>query len=155
MMKIQTSLFKQITPAEQSLLTNIANQCPITGGQAVYIARSLYEAIEPTIYNDDAICQAVGISQKTTALELDTEKHFTIMPNPAISTITIQHNFIDYTQAQIILYSATGQTVKQVTLPTYTQQLQVDIHQLTTGIYWCKLVIDNQTVATQKVVIMR
>ncbi len=132
---------------------SIANQCPITGGQAVYVARGLYETIEPTIYDDEAICQAIGISQKTEAQDAETNGSFTIMPNPATNTIALVHNFRNYEHAEAVLYDVTGRVVQQKTLTNTSTEL--DVRSLITGVYWCQLIVNNQTVTAQKIVIIR
>ena len=45
----------------------IAAQCPLSGGDAVYAARSLYASIENVVYDDPEICWAQAISLRPNA----------------------------------------------------------------------------------------
>jgi PKD repeat protein len=45
-----------LTSGQRDSLFNISNQCPLDGGKAVYMARSLYNLYGPLDINDDSIC---------------------------------------------------------------------------------------------------
>ena len=139
-----------------ALLQTIANQCPITGGRAVFAARSLYEAIEPTIYNDDAICQAVGISQKTTTNQaiIATEKYFSLMPNPSTGTITLVCNNTTDQETQAEIYNALGQQLAVVILPAYQTSITTNLSYLSTGVYFVQLKQNNTLLQTEKLTLI-
>ena len=76
---------------EISTIRNIACQCPLAGGNAVYLARGLYAMFRDTIYDDIASCLQAGIVYKKgdNTGELNDAFHFTVFPNPANTTVTI------------------------------------------------------------------
>ena len=138
-----------------ALIQSIANQCPIVGGRAVYAARSLYETIEPTMYDDNAICQAVGISQKTNVQNAETNNSFIIMPNPASKTISLQFNGFNDSSSEVLVYNAIGQVVSHINIPANAQIITADVSNLSSGMYWCQLVANAQTMSVQKLVIVK
>ena len=51
--------------AFQIYATDIATQCPLIGGPAVYLARPIVELFDESItYNDAAVCLSQGVSMK-------------------------------------------------------------------------------------------
>ncbi|MBL0051710.1 MAG: hypothetical protein IPP29_09480 [Bacteroidetes bacterium] len=51
--------------AFQIYATDIATQCPLIGGPAVYLARPIVELYDDNIvYNDQAVCLSQGVSMK-------------------------------------------------------------------------------------------
>ena len=127
----------------------------IVGGQAVYAARSLYETIEPTMYNDDAICGAIGISQKINAPNAETNNSFAIMPNPASKTISLQFNGYNDSSSEVLVYNTIGQVVSRINVPANAQIITADVSNLSSGMYWCQLVANAQTMSVQKLVIVK
>jgi len=69
-------------------LDSIAHQCPLEGGSAVYMARSLYQLSNRKFFDDDLLC--AGQSRQTKALNTpDSKNSFVLAPNPASDQIQI------------------------------------------------------------------
>ena len=134
---------------------SIANQCPITGGRGVYAARSLYESIEPTIYDDEAICTAIGVSQKSDMQYAKSSNNFTIVPNPANNTVNFDYSGFEDRPTTIRIYNAMGQVVKEIAITTNAFVTTADISSLISGVYWCQLMRQGHNIATQKLVIIK
>ena len=81
------------TAAQQAQLLNIARQCPYSGGEAVYLARSLCAQFTNEYYNDKAICNAVGIQARHSKPKEEISKKnrsgIKIYPNPSKERIYI------------------------------------------------------------------
>ena len=77
---------------QQAALLAIARQCPYAGGDAVYRARSLCSAFSDEIYNDKAICNAVGIQARQIKPKATTTENTNIRlyPNPTSGDISIE-----------------------------------------------------------------
>jgi hypothetical protein len=90
----------QLDSIQKATLQSIAAQCPLSGGDAVYAARSLYAAIENVVYDDPQICWAQGISyrpsvpQSPKVSETVNLKDGTIKvyPNPAYNYLVVESN---------------------------------------------------------------
>lgn len=73
-----------------SIIEEIANQCPLAGGQAVYLARSMYRLIKDTVYDDVLLCYAAGIKNKPIDEPvIPDNKQFKIFPNPATDIVNV------------------------------------------------------------------
>src|SRR5690606_34241710 len=70
------------TSSQASELLNIANQCPMVGGNAVYRARSLYSLIDDEVdFDDQLLCLQAGIIVKS--LMDNASLNLQLVPNPA------------------------------------------------------------------------
>ena len=132
---------------------SIANQCPITGGRGVYAARSLYESIEPTTYDDEAICGAIGISQKSDMQDA-IEKYFAIAPNPTDGDISFVAKQTCEEATQVEIYNALGQQLAVVILPAYQTSITANLSYLGTGIYFVQIKQNNTLLQTDKLTLI-
>ena len=132
----------------------IANQCPITGGQGVYVARSLYETIEPTIYDDESVCQAIGISAKTDMQNTTNSTSFAIVPNPTNGVVTLSLSNITEQNAVAVVYDALGQQVAQITIARGITEVTANLQYLSTGIYFVQLQQEGAIPQTQKLTLI-
>ena len=86
---------------EELTLLSIANQCPLSGGAAVFTARSLYYLIDPNmVYDDRNLCLQQGIilreqEQKTASTTL------TYTPNPANEIVNVVYNLNEMTKPKL------------------------------------------------------
>jgi hypothetical protein len=84
--------------------------------------------------------------------EINLPKHtFTILPNPFASQTTLRTDKA-LANATLTLYNALGQQVKQVN-NINGQTLTLNRDNLSSGLYYLQLLQDNQTIATDKLVI--
>ena len=132
---------------------SIANQCPITGGRGVYAARSLYESIEPTIYDDEAICTAIGVSQKSD-MQYAIEKYFAIAPNPTDGDISFVAKQTCEEATQVEIYNALGQQLATTMLPAYESVTTISLTCLNIGIYFVQFKQNNVILQTEKLSII-
>ncbi|MBK8950427.1 MAG: hypothetical protein IPM68_16710 [Flavobacteriales bacterium] len=98
------------TTDQTSALFNIANQCPMLGGNAVFKARSLYWLIDDAYdFDDAALCLPYGIIVKNL-----TEQHahaVSVVPNPAKDEATLVLTREIEVPAWLTLYNAVGSEV--------------------------------------------
>jgi len=110
------------------------------------------------IYIDDVLIEACGGTILPVKVEiLPTSIAVNLYPNPANHSIQLDCEISENTHAQIQVYDNLGQLVKNMTnieLYEGTQTLNVDVSDLSTGMYFCTLKSDKwQTV--KKFVIAR
>ena len=113
----------------------IAQQCPLSGGPAVFRARSLYKIIDPNIhYNDDLACQQSGRQ-----LRLASKNQFPVgvFPNPASTEVTITYAINSDQLLQIV--DGLGRICMEVLLNPKENRVTKNISQLTDGIYSLRL----------------
>jgi PKD repeat protein len=120
-----------------SSLEQIAFDCPLVGGKAVYRARAMYRLLVDTTFYEGASCIQASSSGKETKEEKEWSlSAFDLYPNPAQDQITITSSF-DTKGSSIlaVLYDASGRPVKSFKLITGRQSWQLDVSDLPAGMY--------------------
>ncbi len=71
-------------------ISEVAHQCPYSGGEAVYQARSFVELFYDTVeYDDDAVCLQNGIFRQGNSVKKELTQTISIKPNPANDKVEI------------------------------------------------------------------
>lgn len=135
------------------LIKDIANQCPLAGGNAVFRARSIYALIDKTIhYNDFDICLLAGIAiRKKAEAQTDSPK-LKVYPNPASDKITLEYESSE--AANFVLKSSTGQNLFQFILKGGDSKYEFSTKALVPGVYFYSF-LTSDFVDTGKIVIVR
>ncbi|MHC1706010.1 MAG: T9SS type A sorting domain-containing protein [Bacteroidales bacterium] len=146
--------------AEQiEIMRTIAAQCPITGGKAVYLARSLYSATRDTIYNDRELCSMEGgsvIKSQNIILENDNSPHLSIYPNPATNYVQVISDHIIKGEIHIQFFDLLGEKVFEKSIKLESQSASVDIKNCPAGVYFIKCILDNGSIqGKNKLIITR
>ncbi len=133
-----------------SALFSLANQCPLSGGDAVFRARSLYRLADPTHrFDNAALCQPNAALQAPKATEpLD----FTLFPNPTSGLTVLQFNTPITDRASVTLYSLQGQPVLQQTAGEGAQHVLLETAALPGGTYFCRVTGDDGVTGVKKLV---
>jgi Secretion system C-terminal sorting domain len=128
------------TPLQISDLLSISEQCPFSGGNAVYVARGLYSIVDPRKdYNDQAICLSEGVVLRQASPKQIGEQgvfeYVSLFPNPASNSLTIKCELGKDVDGKIEMYNSYGQKVKSVPLNANEKSLVIDIKGLAIGVY--------------------
>lgn len=139
--------------SQVATLFDIANQCPLLGGNPVYQARSLYTMIDAEVDFDDAlICVAVGFAVKDAEVQ---GPQITVFPNPnRDGLLNFQVTGLDDTvdhKGTMFLYDAQGQEVWSQGI--ITSRSQMDVSMLSQGLYQWRVVMDGVKLGQGKVTI--
>ena len=114
-------------------LYNVAIQCPLSGGTAVYRARTLYKFINPfQHYNDELTCLQGGYNYKQRP-NGDVSKN--IFPNPTTGEFTIIFQVNSNSKLQIL--DQIGRVLKVYELSAKQNSLIGNISSLENGLYRC------------------
>lgn len=93
--------------------------------------------------------------RKTNVVE---QKQFNIFPNPSNGVFTIEYELRSQTAVELVVYDMTGSQVKQIVKPMKQQsgiyQMPINLTDLPSGIYVCKLSKDGK-VETKQVVVTK
>jgi nitrous oxidase accessory protein NosD len=141
----------------------LANQCPSFGGEAVAIARNLYEVLDQTAQFDDSsscnnLCAnrmaqqparaARILRQQEAALQVELSK-WQVVPNPAHEMLCIQGKLLQVVGWTIC--NALGQTIHRGAQPAGTFS-PISIADLPQGLYWVTLQQESGQTLTLKFV---
>lgn len=143
----------EFTDEELLYVAHIAWQCPLTGGAAVYRARSLYALKYPEQGFDDynTLCNTVI---KTKVMRSQSAAILDIAPNPTGNAFS---SFIsldsDNIEAQAILVNSNGQSVANQNIYDKQARLSWNTSNLPSGIY-SVIVKNNGVIVQQKRVVI-
>jgi hypothetical protein len=78
-----------------------------------------------------------------------------VTPNPVKSNAIIQYAIPEgSTRAQLLITDALGRSIRQITLST-SGVINLDVYALASGVYNYSLIVDNKTVATKKMTVIK
>ena len=133
-------------------LLNIALQCPLSGGPAVYKARSLYYIIDPELdYDDENICLQNGFLFKTSR---NLTAHSKLYPNPSNSIVNLVYNTEDYSTLQI--FDCYGRVVVSYPLSPNDFTFSFNIDHFENGLYNYNIIGRNKAmIDTGQFIVMK
>ncbi len=129
--------FVEFNESEKNIIDSIASVCPLLGGNAVFLARSIQFSYNDSIFYDDLLlCNQQGVynrlANKDSIYELK-EEHFVVYPNPSTGELNIYLSSGDIYSIQI--FNLLGQLVfKESDLKLKTTVL-IDKEKLANGTY--------------------
>ncbi len=141
---------------DENIILSIANQCPLSGGDAVFMARFLYEYIQPNInYNDDFICNAVSNERRENKSKQVSKEQLmnktTLLPNPSNGQINIFNSSAEIGQIRITEISGKVVLLKDFNEGQHFVSLDCSI--LTKGIYFVEITSQQTRTETIKLVL--
>lgn len=140
-----------------TMLFNIAQQCPYSGGHAVIRARVLLSAITDSIaYDDDGNCLQNGIYRiaNDTTVSQKENNEVVIQPNPAGDYIMVTVKNVNSENCKIEIINNLNQTVLTKQLNCNNQE-HIDISKISQGLYAVKIILNNELNKVQKLIIQR
>ena len=128
-----------LSAAQQDSLYAVALQCPLSGGAAVFSARSLYSLLAEEDYLENCPgVQAIALPEPGAHAEPAKAGLLRAYPNPAGSVA-----YIDYqldADGIIQLLDINGRLQALLPAPAAEQQARLDVSGLAPGLYWVRLV---------------
>lgn len=146
------------TSSQKSTLYEIAHLCPLSGGKAVYSARSIYAIIDDRqYYDDDNVCQQAETARKSTKIEIDNKtiqksNGVKISPNPADNDIQI--DFDGQANLNLEIYDAMSKLILTAKLNSKKTSEKIFINSLQNGVYFLKLFSNGKQIKQEKLIIM-
>ncbi|HNU48225.1 MAG TPA: T9SS type A sorting domain-containing protein [Bacteroidia bacterium] len=138
-------------------MLNIAEQCPQSGGMAVYVARSLVSLFNDTlVYDDDNVCLQQGyfrMAQKANKKSISSD--IAIIPNPADEMTQIILSKKQEGVCKVGITDAYSKSVYTNEFDCKTQHLTISTKGLVQGIYFVEIKINGSSVKTAKLIIAR
>lgn len=142
------------TQAEKDALYAIAEQCPLAGGDAVWQARVLYCTIENNLIEFDDNCTD-GAERMRTAGNTSASPNFIVYPNPNDGSMQLAYLLNTSESGIFSLHDITGKPIVTYALENSTNKLSIDNLQLSSGIYYYSVYVNDKLVKTEKVVIIK
>lgn len=143
------------TNLQRKTIREIACQCPLAGGNAVYLARSLYAVFADTTYDDRQLCLQAGINYKYSLISREDEAQFKLYPNPATTTLTIVWDHVSDEKVTYSVVNTLGQLLMEENISLNSGSYTIDLKNFISGIYEVKLSTFNKTLKREKLIIIR
>lgn len=122
------------TDAQRTVLYDIASQCPMLGGNAVYKARSMYRFVDDSTYFDDQLlCLTHGIIVKS--LRQQEAAIVGVVPNPAKDQATLMLSEQLNAPAVFVIFNSMGSEMMRFGLPVETMQYEFSTGALSPALY--------------------
>ena len=135
------------------ILIDIAYQCPITGGPAVFLARGLYDFVNAeAMYDDEDICAVQGQQWRQNQVKSKTE-YIKIFPNPTDELVNIIVPISKQTY-QISIFDALGNSIFTSTIAENTSEHTFSTASLANGVYYCVVKQSAEVIHAEKLIII-
>lgn len=135
--------------ADITKLTQIANMCPLEGGDAVYGARGILEShlLTTLTYNDHQLCNISTPRVKTTDINT-----ITIYPNPSTSIVHI----INTTNVESLeIFDQFGIVVMHIKNQNKSESLMIDLSDQPSGVFIVKQTNRDRSKSSHKLILIK
>lgn len=137
-------------------LLPIAQQCPSSGGEAVFRTREIIRQANDSIEYDDAtVCAQMGIyRKKQLATEKNQELNLILLPNPAKEQVQlILTGFRPHKELFVTIHDLTGRLLEQKSISTKLISVILNTASLLNGIYVVDVTTDMHEKGSTKMII--
>jgi hypothetical protein len=139
----------ELTQDEIDILTPIATDNPLWGGDGVYSARVLLKLNHSNQEDEE------NPLYKTAKNIAENNSKVLVYPNPGNGSINIKFALDHTATATFAIFDVNGQLIKSVPLSGITGTVNVDMSAQANGIYLYRLVVNNARVDAGKLVIIK
>lgn len=143
----------QLTAGQFDTISAIAHQCPLAGGNAVYMARSLYQLNGQKRFNDLELCN-LPIERSADVPVAAVNTTVLLWPNPASGQVQINVPGIQTEQSlAVFITDISGRIVFEDSFTTVDGNIAFDASKLSSGLYFCRVSTSRQAFAPVRLVI--
>lgn len=150
------------TSGQVDSIIAVAEQCPYSGGSAVYRARVMYRLANPTMeYNDFASCLSEGYFRKAATQNLEKEfaisdtKIFGMAPNPASEEVLIYFENKNHQNAILEIQNCLGEKIGEQALTYHQNKHVLNTSTYKNGLYYVRISSPEYNTPVQKLVILK
>ncbi|NBC09503.1 MAG: T9SS type A sorting domain-containing protein [Bacteroidetes bacterium] len=132
------------TSTEQRALELIAQQCPLSGGKAVFDARALLSIARDSLVWYDAACnqqQLIQAPENTSSVANTADVR--LFPNPARGEVTVQWGNPLEMEGSLRVFDAIGKLQREVVLAPGASEYRLSLEGLEKGLYYLDIQTDS------------
>lgn len=146
----------EYTTSEKADLYSIASQCHLEGGNAVWQARVLVWTIENDIIEFADNCneepRSMTIINNTTS---DYSANFNVYPNPNMGAMELSYSLNVNEIGIFEVYDISGKQIMGYSLDKNSNKLKIENKELSAGVYYYNIRINEKVVKTEKLIIVK
>jgi alpha-tubulin suppressor-like RCC1 family protein len=149
------------TSAQISDLQVLAQKCPYNDGSAVYQARAILSQLENIEYMNPcelAYSSAHSMTSYSPSNETNITKNneYKLFPNPNDGSMNFMYSLNEDSKGEMTIYDIAGKLVATYALLVgENNQVLINETKLNNGIYFYKVIVDNELKASDKIVIIK
>ena len=146
-----------LSTAQNATLITMAQQCPYTYGPAVYHARAYLRACgDMTTYqNTCEVLPTPANAKLVNPNNIQQDIPISIYPNPAKDKLNVLATLPLGASGEINIYDAIGNKVLTLSLTEGENNMEVNLSNIAAGVYFYKVKVENQTVKSDKLIIIK
>lgn len=138
-----------------STLLAIAQQCPYSGGNAVFTARGMLDMIDPNLsYDDDGVCLQQGIYRLAGKEKETILPDVQLIPNPANETVKIVLHNAKEGICTVRLHNFVGEVVYDNSFNCIDSEHAINIAHFASGLYNATVQVQDKVYKNLKLVIV-
>ena len=145
-----------MTGAEaQAVLLGIAGQCPNTGGDAVYRARSLYQLQHPEMrWEDGVLCEPAARNVMWGALPVQaTVSRLKVWPNPASGIFFIELPASETDDITLEIFDSRGLIYDTKAIWKSDHLAQFDLSHFPAGVYFLRVKCKQRVLGLERLIL--
>lgn len=146
----------QYDAQQLALLNSIASQCPLSSGNAVFMARGLLKRVQNINFNDKELCQEKAKEKNSfsSKIKVDDSHAITVFPNPSTGQLNFELNKAYDDDLNLTIYSLTGKQVRNLILPSGRKSYNFDLSSVQSGIYFYESIVNGEKM-TGKIILVK
>jgi hypothetical protein len=143
-----------LNSGDVNALQSVAVQCPLTGGSIVWRARALLNRYYKTILTyADACANASNSRLANIAESPSNNQSVMVYPNPSNGKMTMDYELTS--DAQLHITDVTGKSIGSYTLNSSQKTIDINMENLTNGVYLYTVINQQGLVKTGRFVIIK
>ena len=136
----------QYDSTETAILDGVAYQDPLLGGDAVYQARVM-------LFLDVLDLEMTLKSHINKPITIPNQTQYSLFPNPNNGLMQLNYSLADNETGIITIYNLLGVEISSYPLSKNSTSLAIDQSQLSNGIYFYKVIVNDRLIKSDKVII--
>lgn len=145
-------------PADRSTLESVAYQTSIEGGRAVFTARVMLDTLidDPLIESSARMANTETMENEPVQIFLNEHSYVSkIYPNPNNGLMQLEYTLEDEQTGELEIWDVAGKILQRYSLNQKKKYLEINAPALTSGIYFYKIKINNETIVNDKLIIIK
>ncbi|MEO5641876.1 MAG: T9SS type A sorting domain-containing protein [Bacteroidia bacterium] len=145
----------EFTVQELNELRDIAQLCPFTDGNAVYLARGLLAPIDSIEYENSCEMNEGNARMAAPATDVDSVFTFNLFPNPSSGSITLDYQLSGNETGKLEIFSIAGSLITSIQLEAGQRVRTVLLPELGAGTYLYKVSVNGEMKLADRLVIIK
>jgi hypothetical protein len=137
---------------DKKTIDEIASQCPLTGGDVVFKARTLQNFYKQVYYNNEDLCNTKPAKIKQVSHKEIGNK---LYPNPTDDNVIVTIANPATKNTELVMYDLTGKIVLTKEFIEGDTHMEINLEQIPQGVYICQVHHGFVKLFVEKLIVMK